>query len=1690
MSVEIYLPCVPFQVVMRPQDPGLPTDLEMAALFFLWHHEPGGIPAEELIEFLGIGTSVTEDLLIRFLNRGWISIDLRPPPPRLRITEAAQNALDRPSEAKGRSISSTEEGRSFTLCFDLIGGEFAAIPPGQLVRAMEDRTAVPRGLDERAPYGQRMNGFVSSGDESDLALRQARLARALMQDNRARDYLRQAAHRATPHLQIMEPGRPPTLDDVRFYRCDFDVFAVRQAHAEEDVPADTAPLMLRCVGARARQALPLGQFNAEAVYQLAVDAAVRETSQDRRLLKCLQGNAARSATSRRPPGNPLDRLREMTRDGLDRGRHNDMLDLVDSVRDWVEALSSGRLDLSSCGLLEDRSTIDTILATAEGAHDYVIVSAPRLRSNSSALTDATGGALSRLARANLEDRLLVQAVHGTTTSGITISDESAVKALLTGLNPRVDVRSPQEAHLKTPLVLADGQSLILLASSLFDEHVSRGLQLRIVGASGRGQLERIADRLPPRLRDKIAASGRRHAPESAELPAEVVATLRDLRDTVADDLGHRDITPERRQEAQADVERQLHFLSDWIETRSETVEALIGTETHDRFWRLMEHAPAHRTLVVGIAGTADRRALVDLEEDIGSRLSRQDADPEISGASTVLVLPAIKDFDEPARRFERLFRSAPERACVLRQSYDKERHPRVSFAMTPNNVLLAHDGLLSYLTSAGRATKGTYVGLALRGTHARAEAARFLAAEWPSAASYLMNSVVESAAWPVPRHVSRNRRDALLRQGRAAAWTNDGNRGATAAWLAFAAGEFGSVGWPALLDDAKAMSNGLPEERRVGYALTKAAAIAEERGDVKPFGAREALARLALAENNLATLAYLADDLPAAWDLRKPLPQMLAVCLATRQAPPTVAATDYQMLTEPSETLMLLACLLMLDGLGGDLPSWLTETPGEDALAGFTRQLAATVARSGERLRDLSHATNTLDSEAAALGAVWGRLRELASRETERPLRPLGIDGPVGTLHIDVFRTEGAFLHDLFAVVLATTDDGPPDFRAAPLRDLLRGKTGDLGVDLLKAGQSDGVTLNPVKLADAYLDRKNDEMAARTGLDLVDFDRRMQFFRTTSRNVLKLLVTGLVPLVLGGASQAEQALTEAARRLLDTATDRWSDSAGGAEAGAWLRERLRLRIQRIDANLDLARPPWALPAEMPVALLRRERDHKTCLAALRDAFFRVEFPRQVSFSHVVRWFLEQDAMPQDGPEAQRVPPLETLHRLMDTSLGTVGDSDLQDAELALRHHLSLVLTKQRTKALGAAALAEEIARRAPLIDLGRSPGEPSLETIAAQLAEAAELLQDVVSDAEQMLESDTVMAIIAANDLRQTGAEAEQLDALWTTAGQVLNEALAGKLEDFGPKLLPQQPSALDLRRATHLTRLAPVFNRPITLKPELVFRVSERALPLEAHDSAREMVNLVKQAVQGDRAREVGILEGAAPEDIERAVAEFLSDLPRERLLPITEARKGHWAVTFGHPSMIALGFARAKAIEILIPYDPFSVPSLSAAPGPEPGIVRIALGLFYVPDASSLPWLKWRDLIALADQPARIRRLRVANLLAKQRFATATARVAWWEALGKGAELMMTELIDMVEPLEDPDGGSPWRSTARNLVEACFALNLLTTDDSSGLQVHREGKTRLAEMWANEDPDLAAPRGLLVQLLDRLIRAEGTTG
>jgi len=209
-----------------------------------------------------------------------------------------------------------------------------------------------------------------------------------------------------------------------------------------------------------------------------------------------------------------------------------------------------------------------------------------------------------------------------------------------------------------------------------------------------------------------------------------------------------------------------------------------------------------------------------------------------------------------------------------------------------------------------------------------------------------------------------------------------------------------------------------------------------------------------------------------------------------------------------------------------------------------------------------------------------------------------------------------------------------------------------------------------------------------------------------------------------------------------------------------------------------------------------------------------------------------------------------------------------------------------------------------------------------------------------------------------------------------------------------------------------------------------------------------------------------------------------------LTEARKGHWAVTFCHPSITALGFSRAKAVEILIPYDPIGVSALSAAPEPRPGVVQFVLGLFYVPNASSLPWLKWRDLIAVADQPARTRRLRIANLLAKQRFATASARVAWWDALGKEVEPMMKGLIDMVEPFEDPGEGSLWRSTAGDLVEACFALNLLATEDGSGLQLNREGKVRLAEMWANEDPDLAAPRGLLVQLLDRVIRAEGTTG
>jgi hypothetical protein len=1702
------MPCLPIQVVMRPQNPDKPTDFEMAALYFLWSKDTAGATIESLRRFVAIGPDVTDDLIIRFLNRGWISLDLQPF--RVRITDAAQDALRAKEAAEnennrnchGRSLSSTEDGKVFSLCFDLIGGGFAAVPKYQLTRAMESRSAVPRAMKADSPYGQPLDGFLKSPSDPGFEAHQAAIARALIQDYEARSYFLQTSTFAPPYLQVVEPGKPLTLDDVRFYRCEFKATALPQTEDQEEAEERPPPLRLKCVRGRLRQALALGQRNTEDVLRLAIEAAERQEGRDERFFKYLNQNVSEAAAGRVTSGTPIDQLGELLEERLDRNRYEDVVEAVDEVTRWVGDIGSGTINFDKSEVMVEPDALDTIKAIASKAERYVAMSAPKAIYKSTAIENATTGLLAGLAYARSDKLLSMHVVDGPTLKGAYVSDEDAIRVMYGMLNDRLNTYAPQTLHLRTPLMIADGREIVLFSASPLDIHVLRGLRIRLASAGGRRQLERISDRMPKELRDVVLSDCDSADPLIAGLPPQVIATLDDLKETVLVGLkpevarsnGRTDPQDEsaldREHAAREDAQKHLAFLNEWLETQSETVEALSGTEIHDRFWSIVQGTPIDEALVFGIAGSIDRRSLLDLEEELGARLSRQDTRDAIAPGEMLLVLPETSEFNEAARRFQRLFQGVEDRCQILRQSYDAEKHSRVSFVLNQHAALLAHDGMLSYQTTAGRSLKGVHVGLSFRGGNARGLSSRFVIKEWPVVASKLSDFVFRPKAKPAePRHLSRNRTERLLRLWRGSDWHVDGNRGATAASSAYKEGEFGASSWPALLNDAVFLAGGTNEECALSYALTKAAAI-HERENGESFGACTALARAALAESNFASVILLADALEAGSELCKPLPTFLALCLTKRQPPSNLVVADYESLQEPSETVKLLSCLLMLDGLGGQLLAWLKEIPGADALTTFTRLIADGDEESGDRVYDLGHAIHASTDAAESAQEAWSKLQALAKQESNRSLTGIGRDNAPGKLVVSCFRTDGTFLGDLFKLVMrGEVGELPDDFSA--LRRLLNGVRGDLGIDLLEAGGSQGQTLNSTKLADQYLDRKNAEMARQEQLPLVHLSK-MPFFRTTTRKAFEIVIRYLVPYILSRSDEADQALAEAARRLYDRMDE---PSGDGVPADvAWLRGRLRQRIAETGANLALESNYWLVPLEPALTFPSTAKERAKHVESLKEAFFQMEFAPGTGFANVVHWLFSHDSVNQkdrllkeDRTARDAAPPLETLSTLIEMSKRAFPEMDLGDTEVRLRQHLASVLADFAAHATTALDVVAEVRRIWKYPMTGSAAASQLVIDSATELEAGAVTLQASVSEASEYLEQDTVMAIISTSDLRLAGGVAESMGKAWKAVGDAISGTFAQDIEAYPGSALPEKAGVSELRRLTHLSKLArPLGDVSIALDEQLkVFVTQDPAKEADSQIAARGLYKLIGEAIQGDRRQVQDVLRHHEASAIAGAIAEFLSDLPEFRLLPIASRRDGHWAVQFTHPSLTALSFGEADGLEVLIPYDYLGSYSIAALPAWKAKTFRFAIGLFYIPRDSAVPWLGWRDLIAVSKEPAASRRLRVANLLAKQRFETAELRSAWWAGSGDAVRKCLLKLVESEETSLDTPEQLNIRGVSQRLAKACFAMDLVTTDRNGRLELTRQGKAKIAELWSEEDPFLNAGEPLLFKLLERLLQA-----
>lgn len=1695
MIADLLLPCISFEVIIYPSDPERATDLEAATLCFLRHFEDvGGASAAQLEAFIGLGDAVFQDMLIRMVNRGWVKIQ---PRARLILSNEARAVLDRasanPDAQASLAIRSNEEGKRVWVCYDLLGGGFAVIDRRFLLRARDDAYTVPPSgtgdnLDS-APFGLPLDGFASSESsekEVDRESRSTEILRALQSHKWLRKTLLGARNGSVPHIHVLRPARKLTFDDVQYYKCRFDVCAARGTlESGEGVPDESwledaerkqeAVPELMCVEQRNLSVRRLGEQNADRIIERAVDAA--EGSQgDKRFLKVLRRHAEEVGSFRMVAPDPLRSLKQRLA-GEDAGPPSigheqtleDILELWDVALDHIERGLASRIDFAVSRPVDAQAHGEALYELLAAAQEQVVVSSPQMRQRSPELAagrTALGG-LADLATGGSGVKVLVHSVRGKTLRGLDLSDPQAVARLVTALGvERVYVVDRALDHLRTPFVMADHDWLLWQGESIFGDRPPHGLLVRLCESGDTGSLARLERSFPPGLRERVlggrGSGAAQRATVGASWPADVASSVRDITATLTRATAANLADPPRRNELAESIGGQIDFLARWLLTSSDCVEPVIGGRINEKASEMLGPGGDQDSLVIGISGWADSQALADLLENLSHRLARQDITCR-HDIPTIVCLPGGRAYDQAAAIFERTLVQATDRFELVRRGQERDGAHPSGFIITPTSALLAQDGLVQYVPTAGRRVKGTYLGLHFMGVRARGLAAKFLKRAWPEADGHFSGQATRVER---PKRVPSRTRTAILQNlARTEGWFDDGNRGAeaAAAFVRASEGDWQSR-WVSHYGDARAFLEAPEaEQQALGYALGKAVAAAEDKGEIDPVGALEDLALRARGAKNLLITAVLADYLPEDSAYHDPLTRRLAYSVA-RHGTPSLTIDEQAGLQAPTSAALCLACLLMMDGLGDSLVDWMAFLPEECAASPegvLARALAVHLRETGTRVIDLGHVASEHDTHRLSLTLERLRQQILSARTRQ----DVGLVEQVELLRRIIYERKGSFTVDLLDAIEQMPRGASEAEQTKRLLKFLGTARREIGADLYAAGQAGGTSLDVTRLAKDYFQRKNREMREEAGLELVNIEKGGRNILTSLKKIFDGVLHDLIPQLLGNASAAERALTTIARDLLGA-------QEGEAESElATLRGIVRDRLRKADAAAALVRPSWLLPTLLGTS----NRDWAT----LRRAFLAREFEAGTKFHQVVNWFVKADRAGGGASEADEAEEtLSLLHDLLESSAGHVEAQDQEKARKALHRRLDEIAKDAEEIIDTARAFAAETAHgRAPLVAAIHSADEAQRLLVA------------------HLREYDLVAAVIQASDLRQ-----QQLTVIrrrWIEASQLESVALKA---DLSAVLFGQSASVRDtalsalerslrppikvemLVRARDYVRLAPWFSAPVGFNEDLRLDVGEGRMPAVELGAAADLVRVLTAARNGENL--AALDEIASPGKIATTVMGYFSELPGGELLALAKSDGRVWRVSCTHPLSTALSFGAAREIDLLLPLDRDSELDLRGnAPKSEPeaplislvgrialrrppaegsprmGRHEILLSMFISDFLPKRPVLLWRHLAQAAALSEPERRVAVLSALAQQRFASMDALVRWWEGVGSERDPLLAALLGFGE--EDIESGFSEADLARHLRNLCLSLGVFVSRSQAGLALRPDGIVAAAAVW-----------------------------
>lgn len=1638
MQVELYLPCIAFEVSVRPGNSSRPTDLECAALHFIAETEtPVSDNVRRLEAFLGVGSAVFQDMLIRMVNRCWVVLITDGERTYLRLSDAAREALDDESFA---GMSALEQGRSFTLCYDLIGGGFAAIPPRFRFRAMADPSAM-QPLRERKsdadylirPYRKPLNGFLSSvGSNDPLA---ARIMQALQGDRVARGYLREQGGIA-PDLKVLSPGKVLSWSDVEFYRCRFEVYS----SGTEAVEGQPIPV-LRCTEQRNAAVRRLGLANERAVVEDAF------ANSDKRLFARLRASMSTEVVRGSGSADPLEAMLELVAKA-------DSVELEELRQCWEVATerirSMAESRVHAVTPLETDGIRKTVAELAAKPGSRLLIASPFIRSASPELSVEPQVMLEQLT--DCAATPLIRGVTGTTMGGGAISDQNAIGRLLSALPAaRVQIDEQDQDHVRTPYIASDNGCFVWLADAPFAEHGPQtGLRLDFAREHPLQGFNQLLRTLPSGHQDWIAQSAAVSLPDAGDrspLPPKAYGAIRKIDAELADLVAEDWADAENRARVLKAVKDQLREVDSWMRLESDSAEFITGPDIQQRMATMLGPRGDTVPLVIGVSGPGDLLALADIAELVCARLARQDL-ANVEGAK-LHILIAQEPFAAPALNLfrQRVGGSTPRHEVILQprpQGY--RRLP--SFIVGPASALVAHDGIVRFVPTIGRRVKGIQLGVQVLGNVAAGAVAGFLASHWPLAKAAL--SAVRSEERVHTAGLSERSRERLIERANREGWFDDGTLGAKAALRATSESDAEDA-WEECLDRGISLleaAGTIAEGERVltarlGRAFLKALLLADAADPALTEAARARLAHHAVTNGNLLVATLLADDLPEDDVLRDPAVRTLAYALA-RQQQTHLTADDRHAIATPSPALANLCSLLMLDGFGHELietlraavfdaePESAPEIDLAVALAHYQHDHGSVPVE--------DFGLETADEEAKIEDAVQAIVARVDSALKKSVTR---LPKQVPYLRNLVFGTRGLFLTELSHFFAQEWPKLGNPFRAKALETLLAKLADDLGFDPYQEVVTNAV-LKIDQRAKSYIEMKNRQMARHHRRELVDESRTRPMIASLSL-VLTDLTEKIIPALIAATNDSARNLALAVRRFRESVP---RDPA--PTSAALVRSFLHGRLDGNVARADYVVPAWRFPALSDA--------HVPDWPGLRRAMLAHEFAPQNDLADVVEWFLG----PQGETEytASGGDRLTRIFDLLEAAGATVDPATRARLIERIEGYLSDRIGASEVDSAAARAFAE--AR-------GTAPGDEIL-ALADQLKGLREQIK--VALAEGNLQD----ALLAAAELQDTHV---RLRDAWRDASQRVREDLANgrdhKVQAELKALFSERAEAGKLADAHTWLAMRPLLPRRIELESTFQYEVGDGRVPAGTGEDVLALMQILAAMRLG---KPTALDDGKA---VEQAILRFLSRRQPEEFECSTTCINDVWRITSTHPAFRALSPTH-RQVELLVPrtYEAESKLRMgwkeaardaqnetwlrmtrAATQGSPSPAHPVLLALFSSNHESAAEVINWRRLALLGKASLFNRRIAILSELGRQTFAAPGSVAQWWQSLS--AEGKFAALAAIVER---PHGWHEETVMLSDLVtlsgDACLALGQLRSRNTDSIQLSEAGRRTIALAWS----------------------------